>query len=175
MSAGAVMHTGMAMVDNVAGAATTVGDDVLDAVVTAGKAADSNPFGLAPLVLDDVDVAATRADEAAVRIRALIDQFGEGSLDDAAQAASKDARIGAHRINMDGQGRLKKYVDGETLVDPSARSTILQGDAHLEDANWQLARKPSPDGRFNGIDLPGALADTLRASAILRELAPKVV
>ena len=155
------------MVDNVVAA---VGDDAAHAVA---GAVDTNPFALAPLVLDDVSVAATRADEAAGKIRSLIAQYGEGSLDDAAEVGSKDARISAFRVNKDGQGRLTKYVDEPSLVEPEVSSLINQADARLEDAGWQMARKPSPDGRFNGIDLPGSLRDSRDAIDILGQLAPK--
>ena len=58
----------LGVMDNVA---TTVGDDVVETIAHSGPAA-TNPFSLAPLVLDDVTVAASRADEAAGRIRTLI-------------------------------------------------------------------------------------------------------
>jgi hypothetical protein len=65
-----------------------------------------------------------------------------------------------------------RTVDDASLVEPEVSSHIHQADARLEDAGWQLARKPSPDGRFNGIDLPGALRDTVEAAATLRRIAP---
>lgn len=162
---GSVIGAGMGVMDNVMG----VADNAAAAVADVTRA---NPFGVGALVLDDVGVAASRADESAGRIRTLIEQFGEGPLDDAAEASTKDARIGAFRLNKDGQERLARYVDDPSLVEPEVSSLIHQADARLEDAGWQLARKPSPDGRFNGIDLPGALRDTVEAAATLRRIAP---
>lgn len=130
----------------------------------------ANPFNLAATMLDDVGVAITRVDEMGGRIQQLLAQFGEHQLDDAALAASKDARIGAFRVGKEAQGRLEPHLD--EALDAAVLSRLRNADASLEDASWQLASKPSPDLRFNGVDLPGALRDTRAASEILSALAP---
>ena len=56
------------------------------------------------------------------------------------------------------QKRLEKQL-AETNPE-AVVSELRKADAYLEDANWQLAKKPSPDGRFNGVDVPGAMRDT---------------
>jgi hypothetical protein len=141
----------------------------MDVAALGAPLAHANPFGLATGVLDDVSVAIARSEESAGRIQSLLDQFGSGALDDAAQAATKDARLGAYHLNLEAQGRLQPHFD---TLDAAITSKLRNADASLEDANWQLAKKPSPDGRFYGIDLPGSLRDTQSAIAVLRELVP---
>jgi hypothetical protein len=69
---------------------------------------------------------------------------------------------------MDAQQVLEQHFQGE---DAAVTSALRTADAHLEDANWQLAKKPSPDGRFNGVDIPGALRDSQAAVDLLDQLA----
>jgi hypothetical protein len=92
---------------------------------------------------------------------------------DTGDAATKDARIGAYKLNMSAQNVLE-----EAFLDPSRDAGIVSAlrhaDAQLEDANWQLAKKPSPDGRFNGVDIPGALRDSRAAIDVLEQLATSV-
>lgn len=136
----------------------------------ADDAARVNPFGLTTLVLDDVGVAAGRVDELTSRLESMIAQYGTGTLDDAQLAATKDARIGVHRLNIDAQARLQ--ANFENGLDEAITSRLQNADATLEDLGWQLAKTPSPDGRFNGVNLPGALREARNAAAVLRELVP---
>lgn len=87
---------------------------------------------------------------------------------DRGDASTKDARIAAFKLNMEAQKLVEQHVDGP---DAAVASQLRTADAHLEDANWQLAKKPSPDGRFNGVDIPGALRDSQAAVSILEQLA----
>jgi hypothetical protein len=130
----------------------------------------ANPFALAAGVLDDVGIAISRIDDSAGRIQQLIASHGDGLLDDAAKASTRDARIGAAKLNLEAQERLQPHLDSG--LDVTVSSRLRNADASLEDAAWQLASKPSPDGRFSGTDLPGALRDSRAAVAILRELLP---
>jgi hypothetical protein len=68
---------------------------------------------------------------------------------------------------MDAQAALEPHFAGESA---GVTSTLRSADAHLEDANWQLAKKPSPDGRFTGVDVPGALRDSQAAVELLTKL-----
>lgn len=92
--------------------------------------------------------------------------------DDKGDASTKDARIKAFNTNMAAQKAIEAQFGA---TDDATVSTLRNADAALEDANWQLAKKPSPDGRFNGVDVPGALADTQRAVDLLEELRGQLV
>ncbi|MCW2923072.1 MAG: hypothetical protein JWM98_476, partial [Thermoleophilia bacterium] len=81
---------------------------------------------------------------------------------------TKDARIAAFHLNTSAQALLEPHFTG---TDAATLSVLRTADASLEDAAWQLAKKPSPDGRFNGVDIPGALADTQAALTALQRLA----
>ncbi|MCW2921561.1 MAG: hypothetical protein JWL76_1435 [Thermoleophilia bacterium] len=87
-------------------------------------------------------------------------------VSDKGDASTKDARIGAYNANMAAQNVIEDVFLRED-VDHKLVSTLREADAHLEDANWQLAKKPSPDGRFTGVDIPGALRDSHAALDLL--------
>ncbi len=128
-----------------------------------------NPYALGALVLDSVQVAARNADDYVTRLEGLVATHGAGGLDDVANAATKDARIGAFRVNKDAQARLTPLFDDGSIADKPL-SLLKQADAHLEDSAWQIQNKTSPDGRFVGIDRGGALDDAREAVNRLREL-----
>lgn len=86
---------------------------------------------------------------------------------DTGSEATKQARISAYHVNRSAQDLLEKYFDTAT---PDVASSLHVADASLEDAAWQMAKKPSPDGRFNGVDLPGAIADSEAAADALAQL-----
>jgi hypothetical protein len=88
-------------------------------------------------------------------------------VSDHGDASTKDARIAAFNLNMEAQKSLEAHFQGE---DEGITSALRGADAYLEDANWQLAKKPSPDGRFNGVDIPGALRDSQSAVDALTKL-----
>ncbi|MCW2923071.1 MAG: hypothetical protein JWM98_475 [Thermoleophilia bacterium] len=113
---------------------------------------------------------ATRSDvEAAVAlIRQSVDTIRTVPASDTGSEATKAARIGAFHLNLDAQAKLEPHFTGG---DAKVTSELRRADASLEDAAWQLAKKPSPDGRFNGVDVPGALRDTQAAADILTALA----
>ena len=96
-----------------------------------------------------------------------IDRINTVPVTDKGDASTKDARIAAYNLNMQAQKALEGHFTGESS---SVTSTLRTADAHLEDANWQLAKKPSPDGRFNGVDVPGALRDSQAAVDALNAL-----
>lgn len=148
------------VVDNVASA---VGDDAVR---------NLNPFALSGRQLDDFGTAARRVEEAIERIQGLVAQHGDGPWDDATMAATKDARIGVKNVSLEAQARIQPHIAEGVDTAPTIFSKLKQADANLEDMGWQLAKKPSPDGRFNGVDLPGALNDGRNAAAVLRELVP---
>jgi hypothetical protein len=108
------------------------------------------------------------AQRAADLVRQSIAQIQTVPTDDHGDASSKDARLAAYHLNMDAQQVLEQHFQGE---DAAVTSQLRTADAHLEDANWQLAKKPSPDGRFNGVDIPGALRDSQAAVDLLDQLA----
>jgi hypothetical protein len=86
-----------------------------------------------------------------------------------ADPAIKVARKKVYDCNMTAQGHIETQFQRDDA--PAALVTTLrQADAFLEDANWQVVPKPSPDGRFNGIDIPGATRDTKKAARILGDL-----
>ena len=91
-------------------------------------------------------------------------------VDDHGDAATKDARIAAYKLNMNAQNVLENEFLRDDRSDTQV-SELRRADAFLEDANWQLAKKPSPDGRFNGVDIPGALRDSRQAIDVLKQLA----
>jgi hypothetical protein len=87
--------------------------------------------------------------------------------DDVGSDATKDLRIRIYKTNMAAQKRIEQQFDGNPA---EVQSDLRKADAFLEDANWQLAKKPSPDGRFNGVDIPGAIRDTAEGARVLNEL-----
>jgi hypothetical protein len=162
-----VADNAVGMVDNVAAVADNVAGAVADDAVR-----NLNPFALSGRALDDIGTAGRRVDEAIERIQSLIAQHGEGPFDEATMAATKDARIGVKNVSLEAQARIQPYIADGAGTEPSVFSKLKQADANLEDSNWQLAKKPSPDGRFNGLDLKGSLGDAVRAQTLLRELVP---
>lgn len=132
----------------------------------------ANPFALGTLVLDSLQVAVGHVDDTVARLEQLVAVHGSGGLDDVAKAATKDARLGAFRVNKEAQARLTPLFDGAeaSSIDDTARARIKNADKHLEDSGWQLQNKVAPDGRFAGIDLGGALRDARTAADILREI-----
>lgn len=119
-----------------------------------------NPGGGASSMLLDVTEGLRLAKESARIIQTL-------PVDDTGSESTKDVRIKAYKTNLAAQARLEQQFG---TSDAAALSTLRTADASLEDANWQLAKKPSPDGRFTGVDVPGALADTQRAVDLLDQL-----
>ncbi|MCW2921098.1 MAG: hypothetical protein JWL76_972 [Thermoleophilia bacterium] len=107
------------------------------------------------------------AAQAAKLVRRSLETIRQLPTEDTGTAGTKDARIAAYNLNMDAQKLIEPYFNaGDEFVTSQLRSA----DASLEDANWQLAKKPSPDGRFNGVDIPGAQRDTDAAAVTLEKL-----
>jgi hypothetical protein len=100
-------------------------------------------------------------------IQQSIEKIRTVPVNDKGDASTKDARIAAFNLNKEAQALLEPHFNGENA---SITSQLRSADASLEDANWQLAKKPSPDGRFNGVDIPGALRDSETAVGILLQL-----
>jgi len=113
-----------------------------------------------PSYIADVRHAAELVNQSLAAIR----QIPEGDTGD---ASTKDARIGAFKINKEAQLLLEGHFHD---ADQNLVSELRHADASLEDASWQLAKKPSEDGRFNGVDIPGAARDTAAAADILGAL-----
>lgn len=105
--------------------------------------------------------------EAAKLVRRSLETIRSLPTDDTGTSSTKDARIAAYNLNMDAQKLIEPHFEGG---DEFVTSQLRSADASLEDANWQLARKPSPDGRFNGVDIPGAQRDTDAAAVTLEKL-----
>jgi hypothetical protein len=116
--------------------------------------------GLAPVSSD--------AKDAAALVRQSIERIRTVPVSDKGDASTKDARIAAFNLNMQAQKLLEQHFQ---FPDAAVTSQLHTADAHLEDANWQLAKKPSPDGRFTGVDIPGALRDSEAAAQILDQIA----
>ena len=77
----------------------------------------------------------------------------------------RDLRVRIFKTNLAVQKRIEKQL-ADTNPD-TVKSELRKADAYLEDAAWQLARKPSPDGRFDGVDIPGAVRDTAEGARIV--------
>ncbi len=107
------------------------------------------------------------AAEAAKLVRQSLATIQGLPTDDTGLASTKDARLAAYNLNMQAQQLVEPHFASS---DPYVVSQLRSADASLEDANWQLAKKPSPDGRFNGVDVPGAQRDTAAAAATLEQL-----
>ncbi len=110
--------------------------------------------------------ASTVLSEAVDNVRKSIQLIETVPVTDKGDASTKDARIGAYNANMAAQNVIEDVFLRED-IDAALVSTLREADAHLEDANWQLAKKPSPDGRFTGVDIPGALRDSHAALDLL--------
>jgi hypothetical protein len=145
----------------------TISDVQRAAVALDGPIAPPTPPVTPPFPGAPSQVAQDAA-RAADLVRQSIDRIRTVPETDRGDASTKDARIAAYNLNMEAQKVLETHFQGE---DAAITSQLRSADARLEDANWQLARKPSPDGRFNGVDIPGALRDSQAAVDILDELA----
>jgi hypothetical protein len=108
------------------------------------------------------------AQAAATLARQSLDTIMSLPVDDRGSDATKQARIAAFNQNKEAQAQIEPLFE---TTDQAVSSQLHTADAHLEDANWQLAKKPSPDGRFNGVDVAGARRDTEAAIALLDQLA----
>ncbi len=116
---------------------------------------------------------ATDLNQAFALVQQSIEKIRTVPVADKGDASTKDARIAAYNLNMQAQAKLEGHFAG---ADAGLTSALRGADAHLEDANWQLAKKPSPDGRFAGVDIPGALRDSQAAAdAIVKVLNPSGV
>ncbi len=98
-----------------------------------------------------------------------VDMLARVPADDRGSAATKDLRIRIFKTDMAAQERLERQLRAAGN-DSSVVSDLRHADALLEDANWQLAKKPSPDGRFNGVDIPGAAQDLRDGVEIINAL-----
>lgn len=117
-------------------------------------------------LVEDVTEAARLATEA-LRIIGTVPPTDKGD------ESTKDVRIKAYKTNMAAQARIERQFDAGNP--PNVVSTLRAADASLEDSNWQLAKKPSPDGRFNGVDVPGATRDAQKAVDLLNGLLDELV
>lgn len=106
--------------------------------------------------------------EAARLVGRAVEMLDTVPPDDVGSEATKDLRIRIFRTNAAAQSRLERQLDAGNP--DRVLSELRRADAYLEDANWQLARKPSPDGRFDGVDIPGAVRDTREGARVLDEL-----
>jgi hypothetical protein len=88
-------------------------------------------------------------------------------VNDRGDESTKQARLAAYHVNRAAQDLLEQHFTTET----DAVSRVLRAaDVSLTDAAWQLAKKPSDDGRFNGVNIPGALRSSSAAIDMLQEL-----
>ncbi|MCW2924900.1 MAG: hypothetical protein JWM98_2304 [Thermoleophilia bacterium] len=117
------------------------------------------------------DLAAGMVDDVTEAAR-LVGRAGEllqgVPTSDHGDESTKELRIRVFKTNMAAQKRIERQIDAGNPSD--ILSQLRRADASLEDANWQLAKKPSPDGRFNGVDVPGAVRDTAEGARILGDL-----
>jgi hypothetical protein len=86
---------------------------------------------------------------------------------DRGSAATKETRVRAYDLNKQAQLLLEQHFG---TADAATVSQLRTADASLEDASWQLTNQPSPDGRFTGVDIPGAVRDSRAALDVLGEL-----
>jgi hypothetical protein len=134
-------------------------------------AAHANPFGLSAALVEDVAVAIGRVSDTTARVDQLIAEHGAEPVTGTLLDETKDARLGAKHLNEEAQGRLQSHFDDADLQ-PAIESRLHLADGALEDSNWQLAKNPSPDGRFAGLDLAGSRNSLQSAMAVLSELVP---
>ena len=106
--------------------------------------------------------------EASRLVSRAVEMLATVPRDDTGSDTTKDLRIRIFKTNMATQLRLERQIGVTTS--PEVLSTLRSADAYLEDANWQLAKKPSPDGRFNGVDVPGAVRDTAEGARLIDQL-----
>lgn len=107
------------------------------------------------------------ARRAAGLVQQSIAKIQQVPASDHGDASTKDLRIAAFNLNKQAQEVLERHFGA---ADEALVSQLRTADASLEDAAWQLAKKPSPDGRFNGVDIPGALRDSRAAYDLLMQL-----
>jgi hypothetical protein len=107
------------------------------------------------------------ASRAAQLVRRSIDTIRTLPLDDRGSESTKATRLEAYNMNMAAQRLIEPHFNGSNQWMGSQLRSV---DTLLTDANWQLARKPSPDGRFNGVDVRGALRDSQSALDVLERL-----
>lgn len=120
------------------------------------------PSGVSTSLVVDLTEASRLANRA-------VEMLAEIPVSDTGSDATKESRIRVYKTNMAAQSRIERQIDAAgNAVD--VLSGLRRADAHLEDANWQLAKKPSPDGRFTGVDIPGAVRDTREGARLLDEL-----
>jgi hypothetical protein len=100
------------------------------------------------------------ASRAAELVRRSIDTIRTLPINDRGSESTKATRLAAYDMNMQAQRLIEPHFNGS---DQWFGSQLRSADRLLTDANWQLARTPSPDGRFNGVDVRGALRDTQSA------------
>jgi hypothetical protein len=124
------------------------------------------PSGPSPGVSSTLVVDLTEASRLAARAVEMISILPAG---DTGSETTKDLRLRIYSTNMAAQSRLERQFD-VSGNDSSVLSALRQADAYLEDSNWQLALKPSPDGRFTGVDVPGALRDASEGARIIADL-----
>ncbi|MBC7460062.1 MAG: hypothetical protein H7287_01735 [Thermoleophilia bacterium] len=93
--------------------------------------------------------------------------LGSIPVDDRGSESTKQARLSAFHSNRAAQDLLEGHFNDR---DQQLTSTLHAADASLEDAAWQMARKSSPDGRFNGVDIRGAIEATQAAVALLNQV-----
>lgn len=86
---------------------------------------------------------------------------------DRGDESTKQARLAAFHVNLAAQQLLEQHFTTESSA---VTSIVKSADDHLVDAAWQLAKKPSDDGRFHGVDIPGALNSSAAAIETLRQL-----
>jgi hypothetical protein len=133
--------------------------------------AHANPFGVSALMLEDVAVAIQRVTDTTLKVDELIAAHGSEPVTSALLDSTKDARLGAKHLNEEAQGRLQAHF-ADADLQPAIESKLHNADGALEDANWQLAKNPSPDGRFAGLDLAGSRRSLETAVAVLSEIVP---
>jgi len=118
--------------------------------------------------VDAVELAMGRLDESMTTIRGLVASHGDEAPDSVNfLEASKGERIRAYHLNMAGQ----ELLGGVKRSGPRAVGDVIDSARQrMMDANWQLAKRTSPDRRFTGVDLDGALRDSQAAVDLLRPL-----
>ena len=145
--------------------------DVREAVSLLGAPAPGPaPVPGTPPVTPAPGVPGLRADleRAAALVQRSIETIRTVPATDTGNEETKATRIAAYKVNLEAQAVIERHF---TSSDAAFGARLRSADAYLEDANWQLAKKPSPDGRFTGVDIPGALRDSQSAVDLLQQLA----
>lgn len=84
-----------------------------------------------------------------------------------ADESTKPLRKEAYDMNRAAQAVLEPLFEKTSGF---THQNLRAADASLEDVTWQLIGKPSPDGRFNGVDINGAIDNTRQAVALLAQV-----